>query len=73
MSEGDTVICINDDWPHIKKFSNTDNEYMEPFITPNIDEILVVDEILGDFYRFEKYDPDSVGCNWWHKSRFNYY
>lgn len=66
MKEQDKVICINDDFPFIEKYSTSKNT--NP-ITPKKGDELIIDEVLGDFLRFELFDSvDSF--NWWHKSRF---
>lgn len=65
FNEGDKVVCISDNFPKIEKYgggSETPNK-------PKKGEVLFVDEILGDFLRFDKYDTVE-SFNWWHHSRF---
>lgn len=65
--EGQKVVCISEDFPLIKKYSTIDiGEAKE---TPKKNEIIIIDEILGEFLRFNKYDtPESF--NWWKYDRF---
>lgn len=66
MKEQDKVICINDDFPFIKKYGGDEKGAS---IKPKKGDILIIDEILGDFLRFDLFDtPEQF--NWWHKSRF---
>lgn len=66
MKEQDTVICINDDFPFINKYGGNEKEAS---IKPKKGDILIIDEILGDFLRFDLFDTHEQ-FNWWHKSRF---
>ncbi|WP_333862582.1 hypothetical protein [Sphingobacterium sp.] len=65
MKEGDQVICIDNNFPHIKEFGGTDKKQ----ITPKKGDVLTIDETLGDFLRFDLFDSEET-FNWWHKSRF---
>lgn len=65
FSEGEEIVCISDDFPAIKKYGTA----TEAKIKPSIGERLIVDEILGDFLRFDRYDTET-SFNWWHFSRF---
>lgn len=70
MKEGDDVICISEAFPEWK---TTDEDKSRigttPAHHPKKGEIITIDEVLGDFIRFDKYDiPESF--NWWHHSRF---
>jgi len=65
MKEGDQVICIDHNFPHIKEFGGTDKKQ----ITPKTGDVLTVDETLGEFLRFDLFDSEET-YNWWHKSRF---
>lgn len=67
--EGQKVVCINDNFP-CKSTTETDKSIVgtHPKVHPEIGETLVIDEILGDWLRFNKYDTDAY--NWWHNSRF---
>lgn len=70
MKEGDEVICISEAFPEWK---TTDEDKSRigtvPANHPKKGEILTIDEVLGEFIRFDKYDiPGSY--NWWHHSRF---
>ena len=64
--EGQKVVCISENFPVIKEYGGTgkDAEF-----TPKKDEELVIDEILGDFLRFDKYDTNE-SYNWWKHDRF---
>jgi len=65
FSEGSKVVCISTAFPRIAKYGGTDL----PQPTPKLHEVLVVDEILGDFLHFVQYDTDK-STNWWHHTRF---
>lgn len=64
--EGDRVICISDRFPIIPKYSG--DSTIETERKPTIGDVLIIDEILGDFVRFDQYDSDSF--NWWYWDRF---
>lgn len=66
FNEGQKVMCVSNDFPLIKKYGGNGKE---PLKTPKKDEILIIDEILGDFLRFEKYDSNE-SINWWKFDRF---
>ena len=66
FQEGQKVVCISQDFPVIKKYGGTGKEAK---YTPKKDEVLVIDEILGEFLRFDKYDTDE-SFNWWKADRF---
>ena len=66
FQEGQKVVCISQDFPVIKKYGGTGEEAKD---TPKKDELLVIDEILGDFLRFDKYDTNE-SYNWWKADRF---
>jgi hypothetical protein len=66
MIEGQSVICISEDFPLIKKYGGTGEEATSH---PKKGEILVIDEVLGDFLRFDKYDTEE-SFNWWKSDRF---
>jgi hypothetical protein len=64
--EGQKVVCILQDFPVIKKYGGIGEEAKN---TPKKNEILVIDEILGEFLRFDKYDTNE-SFNWWKADRF---
>lgn len=66
FKQGQKVVCISENFPLIKKYGGTG---IEPRLTPKKDEVLFIDEILGDFLRFNKYDT-SESFNWWKYDRF---
>lgn len=66
FQEGQKVVCILQDFPVIKKYGGTGKEADN---TPKKNEILVIDEILGEFLRFDKYDTNE-SFNWWKADRF---
>jgi hypothetical protein len=69
MKEGDKVICISEKLPQWKTTGEDKGDIgTNPGSHPKINEILTVDEILGDFLRFDRYDTDSY--NWWKSDRF---
>ena len=64
--EGQKVVCISENFPLIKKYGGTGKEAVN---TPKKEEVLVIDEILGEFLRFDKYDTEE-SYNWWKSDRF---
>lgn len=65
FKQGERVICINDNFPWIPEFGgNGDN-----IEKPKVGEILTVDEVLGDFLMFEKYNTET-STNWFFFNRF---
>jgi hypothetical protein len=67
--EGQKVVCISEDFPQIRTTNKDKSELGQQAIQhPKKGETLVIDEMLGVFLRFDKYDTDSF--NWWHNSRF---
>lgn len=66
FKEGQKVVYISEDFPVIKKYGGTGKEAKDK---PKKDEVLVIDEILGDFLRFDKYDTNE-SFNWWKYDRF---
>lgn len=69
FEEGKKVVCISEDFP-VLTTTEIDKSHVgkQAPTHPKLREVLVVDEILGDFLRFDKYDTDAF--NWWHSSRF---
>lgn len=65
IREGSSVVCISEDFPWIKKHGGSGPAKDHP----KKGEILIVDEILGEFLRFDKYDTEE-SFNWWHITRF---
>ena len=69
MKQGDKVVCISEDFPQWK---TTDEDKTkngtQPNNHPRKGEVLIVDEVLGVFIRFDKYDNDFH--NWWMSDRF---
>lgn len=62
---GQKVVCVDSNFPFIPEYGGFDSAIKKPIKN----EVLKIDEILGDFLRFNKYDTiDSF--NWWHSSRF---
>ena len=59
------VVCINGNVPRIKKYGGK----RAPSIKPKKGEILIIDEILGEFLRFNVYDT-SESFNWWIDNQF---
>jgi hypothetical protein len=64
--EGQKVVCVSQDFPLIKKYGGTGKEAQS---TPKKNEILIINEILGDFLRFDKYDTEDSN-NWWFYNHF---
>lgn len=70
MREGDKVVCISENFP-LWKTTNEDKSILgsHPNSHPKKDEVLIVDEVLGDFLRFDKYDTEE-DFKWWKSDRF---
>jgi hypothetical protein len=66
FEEGQKVVCILGRFPLIKEFGGTGREAVD---TPKKNEVLIIDEILGEFLRFDKYDTDD-SFNWWAGDHF---
>lgn len=66
FKEGQEVICISKDFPLIERSGGNGQKVKT---TPKLNEVLVIDEILGNFLRFDKYDMNE-SYNWWHVSKF---
>lgn len=67
FTEGQKVICINDHFPVIKEYGGTGKS---PINFPQKGEVLIIDEILGEFLRFNKYDT-LESFNWWIETNFS--
>lgn len=70
------VLCINDDFPVM---ATTDNDKSiigtHPLRHPSKGEICCVDELLGEYLRFDEYDDNDenspdYGWKWWKHTRF---
>ena len=68
--EGQKVVCISESFP-VHATTEVDKSIIgnQAPIHPVKGETLVIDEILGDFFRFDKYDSNE-SFNWWHCTRF---
>lgn len=71
FTEKDLVICINDQG-FIKVITTIEDKstignYSK--LHPKKDEVLIVDEILGEYVRFDQYD-DGDSFNWFHSKYF---
>ena len=64
--EGQKVVCISENFPIIKKYGGSGKEATN---IPSEEEVLAIDEILGEFLRFNKYDTKE-SYNWWKSDRF---
>lgn len=73
--EGQKFVCISDNFPVV---ATTDNKSLigtQPNFHPKKGEILTIDEILGEYLRFIKYDiheetHPEYGFRWWKHTRF---
>ena len=76
MVEGQKVVCISEDFPVIKSTAeDKSDEGRQAPSHPIKGETLIINEMLWDFLRFDKYDnhnqsDPNYGWNWWHNSRF---
>jgi hypothetical protein len=77
FSVGQKVVCISENFP-IEITTDEDKSRLgeQAYAHPVIGEQLIIDEILGGFIRFDKFDSDNplhpnYGFNWWHYTRFS--
>lgn len=70
FNQGDRVICINDKNFTIVITTEEDKSIIGKYATsyPKEGDILTVDEVLGEFIRFDKCDNQSF--NWFHEKYF---
>ena len=70
MMTGQKVVCVSEDFPVIgTSIADKSGVGTHPEIHPRKGEVLTIDETLGDYLRFLRYDMvDEV--RWWHSSRF---
>lgn len=72
---GDYALCINDKFPIVETTRDKTQIGTYPSEHPKKGEICCVDEILGEFLRFDEYDcndessPD-YGWKWWKHTHF---
>lgn len=59
-------MCINDSFPHVKQHGGVEDLEL---IKPKIGDKVYIDEMLGDYLRFDAFDTEK-STNWWHYSRF---
>lgn len=72
---GQEVVCIKDSFPCLVTTGDKSQIGSMPDRHPVKGEHLVIDEILGEYLRFEKYDePDQsridYGWHWWKHTQF---
>lgn len=76
FKKGVCVICINDNFPAWKTTDKDKSQIgKQPSLYPKRGEICVIDEILGEFIRFDEYDVDDpndkeFGFCWWKHTHF---
>lgn len=75
FSVGQSVVCINDYFPMVITTADKERIGTLPTVHPKRNELLVIDEILGEYLRFNKYDCDDVnlpdyGWRWWKHTHF---
>lgn len=69
MCEGQEVICISENFPlKITTDINKEDIGKQAKSHPKLNEPLIIDETLGEFLSFSKYNINEVA--WWHSSRF---
>ena len=74
--EKQRVLCIKDNFPVVRT-TNEDKRIIGTRARkhPKVGEILIIDEILGEFLRFNEYDQNDPNApdysvNWWHYGHF---
>lgn len=65
FKQGDQVVCISDHFPYIPEFGGNG----EAIDKPKLREVLIVDEVLGDFLMFKEYNTEH-STNWFFYNRF---
>lgn len=70
FSEGQEVVCVSEAFPCIIA-TGEDKTCVgkQAPAHPHLGEEIIIDEILGDFLRFDKYDTNE-SFMWWHHTRF---
>ena len=69
FGEGDKVVCISESFPLFRTTEEDKSQIgIMPANHPKKNEVLTIDEILGTFLRFSKYDTEN--WEWWHHTRF---
>lgn len=69
FTEGQRVVCISESFlVAITTETNRSIIGTHPNTHPVEGEVLTIDEILGLYLRFDKYDNEAY--NWWHHTRF---
>jgi len=66
---GQKVVCISDKFPYMPEYGG-ESEYK--FSKPKRDEILIIEDILGDFLTFKEYNNQTGegDTNWFMYDRF---
>ncbi len=78
FQEKQKVVCISDAFPCTHDTGDGTQIGKTPIIRPIVGRTYVIDEILGEYIRFEELDcndPNApeYGYKWWHQSRFVLY
>lgn len=63
---GDNVKCINDNFPYQHQHGGDPSLCKDQ---PKLNELLEVEDVLGEYLMFEKYNS-PISNNFWHESRF---
>jgi hypothetical protein len=66
---GDYALCVNDNFPIVTTTGDKSQIGSKPDIHPQKGEVCCVDEILGEFLRFDEYDFND-SWNWWIHTHF---
>jgi len=72
---GQYALCINDNFPIVETTGDKSQIGINPITFPKKGEICCVDEILGEFLRFDEYDCNDetkldYGWRWWIHTHF---
>lgn len=72
---GQYAQCINDNFPVVETTGDKSQIGTHPLTHPKKGEICCVDEILGEFLRFDEYDCNDetsidYGYKWWKRIRY---
>lgn len=72
---GQYVVCISENFPVVETTGDKSQIGTQPLIHPKKGEICCVDEILGEYLRFDEYDCNdetnpNYGWKWWKHTNF---
>lgn len=72
---GNYALCINENFPVVETTGDKSQIGKQPLSHPKYGEICCVDEVLGEYFRFDEHDCDDpnnpdYGWKWWKHTHF---